>query len=56
MQTVWMGVLLEMILEKKLPSTQKIVAVFIVLVGTVFATNIAQNEIQLDWRGLLWGA
>ena len=55
MQTVWMGVLLEMILEKKLPSTQKIVAVFIVLVGTVFATNIAQNEIQLDWRGLLWG-
>ena len=44
-----------MILEKKLPSTQKIVAVFIVLVGTVFATNIAQNEIQLDWRGLLWG-
>jgi drug/metabolite transporter (DMT)-like permease len=56
MQTVWMGVLLEMILEKKLPSTQKIVAVFIVLVGTVFATNIAQNEVQLDWRGLVWGA
>jgi drug/metabolite transporter (DMT)-like permease len=55
MQTVWMGVLLEMILEKKLPSTQKIVAVVIVLIGTVLATNIAQNEIQLDWRGLLWG-
>jgi len=30
MQTVWMGVLLEMILEKKLPSTQKIVSVIIV--------------------------
>jgi hypothetical protein len=33
MQTVWMGVLLEMILEKKLPS-QKIVSVIIVLIGT----------------------
>jgi drug/metabolite transporter (DMT)-like permease len=55
MQTVWMGVLLEMILEKKLPSKQKVVAVVIVLAGTVLATNITQNEIQLDWRGLAWG-
>ncbi|MCC9071651.1 DMT family transporter [Flavobacterium sp. F-65] len=55
MQTVWMGVLLEMILEKKLPSKQKVVAVIIVLAGTVLATNITQNEIQLDWRGLAWG-
>ncbi len=35
MQTVWMGVLLEMILDKKLPSIQKIIAVIIVLIGTV---------------------
>lgn len=55
MQTVWMGVLLEMILEKKLPSKQKVIAVFIVLFGTVLATNIINNDIELDWRGLLWG-
>src|SRR6218665_2339995 len=55
MQTVWMGVLLEMILEKKLPSKQKVIAVFIVLFGTVLATNIMKNEITLDWRGLVWG-
>ncbi|MBP4140416.1 DMT family transporter [Flavobacterium sp. I-SCBP12n] len=55
MQTVWMGVLLEMILEKKLPSTQKIISVIIVLVGTVLATNLINNEIQLDWRGIMWG-
>ncbi|MFB3387467.1 DMT family transporter [Flavobacterium sp. LAR06] len=55
MQTVWMGVLLEMILEKKLPSKQKVIAVFIVLIGTVLATNIINNDIQLDWRGLAWG-
>lgn len=55
MQTVWMGVLLEMLLDKKLPSLQKIIAVVIVLVGTVLATNLLKNEIELDWRGLLWG-
>jgi len=31
MQTVWIGLILEMILEKKIPSTQKIVAAFVVL-------------------------
>ena len=55
MQTVWMGVLLEMILDKKLPSFQKIVAVIIVLFGTVLATNLLKNEIEMDWRGLFWG-
>lgn len=55
MQTVWMGVLLEMILEKKAPSRQKVFAVFIVLIGTVLATNIMHNDIKLDWRGLVWG-
>jgi len=55
MQTVWMGVLLEMILEKKLPSKQKVIAVIIVLIGTVLATNIIHNDIQLDWRGIAWG-
>ena len=55
MQTVWMGVLLEMILEKKLPSKQKVIAVLIVLFGTVLATNIMNNDIELDWRGLAWG-
>ena len=55
MQTVWMGVLLEMILEKKLPSKTKIIAVLIVLIGTVLATNILQNNIQIDWRGIVLG-
>lgn len=55
MQTVWIGVVLEMILEKKLPSRQKIIAVIIVLLGTVLATNIISNEVTLDWRGMAWG-
>lgn len=55
MQTVWMGVILEMILEKKLPSKQKTVAVFIVLIGTLLATNILESSLEIDWRGILWG-
>ncbi len=55
MQTVWMGVLLEMILEKKIPSTQKIISVAIVLLGTVLATNLINNQVQLDWHGIMWG-
>lgn len=55
MQTVWMGVLLEMFLERKRPSNIKIVAVFIVLIGTAMATNIVNTENSLDWRGIVLG-
>lgn len=55
MQTVWMGVLIEWILDKKRPSTQKIISVIIVLFGTFLATKLYEFTIQLDWRGLFWG-
>ena len=55
MQTVWMGVLAEMILDKKWPSSQKIISVVIVLIGTVLATNLMNNQTQIDWRGIMWG-
>jgi drug/metabolite transporter (DMT)-like permease len=55
MQTVWIGLILEMILEKRIPSIQKIVSAIVVLLGTLLATNIFKDEIQLDWRGLTMG-
>jgi drug/metabolite transporter (DMT)-like permease len=55
MQTVWMGVLLEKFLDKKNPSTQKIISVVLTLIGTVLATNLLQDNLDLDWRGFLWG-
>jgi len=55
MQTVWMGVLLEMFLDKKSPSLQKIASVIITLIGTILATNLLNNELTLDWRGFFWG-
>jgi drug/metabolite transporter (DMT)-like permease len=55
MQTVWMGVVLEMFLEKKLPSKIKVIAVLIVLFGTGLATNLFSKSITLDWRGVVLG-
>jgi drug/metabolite transporter (DMT)-like permease len=55
MQSVWMGVIFESIIAKKKPSTNKIVAVIVILIGTVLATNMLFNSIQLDLRGIGWG-
>ncbi|MBA0883286.1 EamA family transporter [Flavobacterium undicola] len=55
MQTVWMGVLLEMFLDKKIPSSQKIASVILTLIGTALATNLLHNSLTLDWRGFFWG-
>jgi drug/metabolite transporter (DMT)-like permease len=55
MQSVWMGVFLEGIINKKKPSVNKIIAVIVILAGTVLATNILFSSIELDWRGIGWG-
>ncbi|RZL19270.1 MAG: DMT family transporter [Pedobacter sp.] len=55
MQTVWMGVILEMILHRKAPGGRKIISVFIILIGTLLATNIFKESIIINWVGIGWG-
>lgn len=55
MQTVWMGVVLEMFLQRKVPRPRKIVAVFIILAGTVLATHLLSDSISINWTGFGWG-
>ncbi|RKS55478.1 threonine/homoserine efflux transporter RhtA [Gillisia mitskevichiae] len=55
MQSVWIGVLFEAVMAKKRPGLNKILAVVVILVGTVLATNILMSDIELDWRGIGWG-
>lgn len=55
MQTVWMGVLLEALLNKSLPSGRKIISVIVVLVGTALATNLINSKAELDIRGVACG-
>ncbi|MFH7000719.1 DMT family transporter [Flavobacterium bizetiae] len=55
MQTVWMGVIAEMIIYKKIPGVRKIISVLIILIGTVLATNLLQESVIINWTGFFWG-
>ncbi len=55
MQSVWLSVALESVLNKQFPSLRKIIATVIVLIGTVFATNAINTTVTLDIKGLFWG-
>ncbi|WP_116790665.1 EamA family transporter [Flavobacterium psychrotrophum] len=55
MQSVWMGVLAEWMITKQPPTLKKILAVLVVLGGTVLATNLINADEMPDWRGIAWG-
>lgn len=55
MQTIWMGVVLESVLAARWPGVNKVMAMVIVLLGTVLATNVLSAEGSLHLEGLLWG-
>lgn len=55
MQSVWIGVLIESIQTKKVPSLLKIVSVILVLFGTLLATNVLSSAIELNVKGFVFG-
>jgi len=55
MQSVWFSVVVESFLTKKIPNARKIVSVIIVLAGTILATNLINESLNLDWKGIFWG-
>ncbi len=55
MQTVWMGVVLDIILTKKWPSIGKTLAVILILFGTVLATNMLFDIKKINFTGIGWG-
>lgn len=55
MQTVWMSVILEAILNKEFPSLKKAISVIIVLVGTLLATNLLLTNASINWIGVGFG-
>lgn len=55
-QYIWVSVLIECIHKKKLPTASTVVAVVIVLIGTVFATGLFDSAAQpLDPIGVAYG-
>lgn len=55
MQSIWISLVAEAVLLKKFPSKGKITGVIIVLLGTTLATNLFQNNNDLDYRGIILG-
>lgn len=55
-QFVWVGVIIETVVDRRLPSRSTIIAVVIVLVGTVFAAGVLDASFaSLDPLGLVLG-
>ena len=55
MQSIWISVVLEAIIDRKVPNKFQILAIFIVIVGTIFATDAIHNLQHLNQKGLLFG-
>ena len=55
MQSVWISVLIDFLVNKVKPTRIKLISIVIVLIGTIFATNVLNAEITLDWKGIFWG-
>lgn len=55
MQSIWMSVVWEMIQQRKMAHWSKLVGSLTVLVGTVFATNLIQQDVELSVTGIIYG-
>lgn len=55
-QFVWIGTLFELIFYKKKPNKEKLLSIFILLVGSILAGGIiSEGGIELSWKGTIWG-
>lgn len=55
-QFVWIGTLFEFIFYKKKPTKEKLISIFILLVGSILAGGIISiGEIRFSWQGTIWG-
>lgn len=55
MQSIWMSVVWEMIQQRKFAHWSKLLGSLTVLIGTVFATNLIQQDVKLSTTGVLYG-
>lgn len=55
MQSVWIGVVIDSLINKVKPSIQKISAVILILIGTVLAADLLIEDQHVDGLGLIYG-
>lgn len=55
-QFIWIGTLFELIIYKRKPNKEKLISIFILLVGSILAGGIiSEGGIELSWQGTIWG-
>lgn len=55
-QFTWMGMLIECLKSRRLPTNYELISIIIILLGTVMAAGISMNELsQLSWVGIAYG-
>jgi drug/metabolite transporter (DMT)-like permease len=55
MQSVWMSVVVEAVIERRAPSLLQILAAGLVIVGAALATNVGFGDLAIGARGLAFG-
>lgn len=54
-QYVWIGILFECLMTRKLPSKQIVIATLLVIAGTPFAAGLMSADSEVNAAGVLWG-
>ncbi|WP_159476390.1 DMT family transporter [Dyadobacter sp. 3J3] len=55
MQTIWMSIVWEAFWQKTPVSLSKILGAILIVSGTVLATNIFSQSVDLNWKGIILG-
>lgn len=55
MQTIWMGVVLELFVARHLINSTKIIGAVVALIGTALAAKVFDADIVLNWKGVAYG-
>lgn len=55
MQSVWIGSAIDYFVNGNKPSRNKLLAIGIILAGTVLATNLISTSQDISWTGIFWG-
>ncbi|MCX7543839.1 EamA family transporter [Marinicella gelatinilytica] len=55
MQTIWMGVVVELLISRQKPQALKIIGALVVLIGTFLAVDAFDNLDQLNLTGVFYG-
>ncbi|WP_191090545.1 EamA family transporter [Niallia endozanthoxylica] len=55
LQFTWIGIILQLLLDKKIPNQKNLIATAVILFGSVLATGILSNSLSFSFIGLGWG-